>query len=99
MYTGNSVIVNLFMRWPVLVPIAAAAGIYTAVLTPATPSLPLPPVAVEVPPPSVIVPPVAKVTPPVESLCPPPAQLTKKETAKLTAEQRKALKAKGCIRG
>lgn len=34
MYTGNSVIVNIFMKWPVLVPVAAAIGITTAVIPP-----------------------------------------------------------------
>jgi hypothetical protein len=31
MYAGNSVVVNLGMRWPILIPIAAAIGIFIAI--------------------------------------------------------------------
>lgn len=58
MYTGNSVIVNIFMRWPILIPVATAIGITTAVVKdPVTPvPEPVPVVAPKVEAPVVIPP-------------------------------------------
>lgn len=86
---GNAVVANFLMRFPVLIPVAAAVGI-TAVVQPVAP--PPPPVVVEKkvevapPPPAVLV-----VPKPVETLCPPV-----EKTAKLHAKEKQALKAKGC---
>lgn len=97
MYTGNAVVVNLAMRFPWLIPVAAAVGIAVVAPPPAPP--PPTPVVVVAPPPTPVAPPVAKVIPPVEKLCPPPELLTKAELAKLSKKQRNQLKAKGCIKG
>lgn len=96
MYSGNAVVVNFLMRFPVLIPVAAALGIATVVPVEAPPA-PVPVVAQVAPP--VIVPPVPKVLPPVETLCPPKEKLTKAELAKLTPKERGVLTVRGCIKG
>ena len=87
MYAGNSTIVNLFMRWPILVPIAAAVGIATTV--PEVVAPPPPPVVVVAPPPPVVV--SKPKPPPIETICPP-----YDKTAKLHAKEKQALRARGC---
>ena len=94
MYAGNSVIVNLFMRWPALVPVAAAVGIYVVVPKEVPPAAPLQPPVVEVvvPPPVVVESPKLKM---IETLCPP-----EKDTAKLSKKDKKAQTDNGCkVRG
>lgn len=103
---GNAVVVNFLMRFPALVPIAAAAGITTVAVKETSP----PPVAVieqkiEVPPlvpltvveapPPVVIP---RPAPPV-LVCPPADKLTKTELSKLTPRERGQLKVRGCIKG
>lgn len=86
---GNAVVANFLMRFPVLIPIAAAV-VTTIVVLPAAPITPLPPVIqkIEVVPPS---PPVLVVPKPMEVLCP-----SVEKTAKLHAKEKQALRAKGC---
>lgn len=89
MYIGNSVVVNTLMRFPILIPAAVAAGVVVAAQP--EPVIP-PPVAIVAPAPPVI-------RQPVEHLCPPAEYLTKKELAKRTPGERRALKTRGCIKG
>lgn len=98
---GNAVVVNFLMRFPVLIPVAAAVGISTVALKqPEAPPPPPPPVVVKaepvLPPPPPVVKPVPKPVPvPLEVVCPPV-----EKTAKLSKSEKKALKDKGCkIRG
>lgn len=68
MYAGNSSVVNILMRWPVLIPVVATAAIVPTVTD--KKEVPTPaPVVTPAPAPAVVVPP-APVTPPV---VPPPA--------------------------
>lgn len=96
---GNAVVVNLLMRFPVLVPVAAAVGISTVALKqPEAPPPPPSPIVQKVGP---AAPPVAPATAPVptpraapiplEAICPPV-----EKTAKLSAKEKQDLKAKGC---
>ena len=96
MYSGNSVVVNFLMRFPVLIPVAAAAGLALSLPPAETKTVPAIEVAkAEVLPPIVFDPPAAgpKKVPlqKVEELCPP-----LKSTKKLTKKQKKALVAAGC---
>ncbi len=83
---GNAVVVNFLMRFPVLIPVAAAAGIATAVTPPV--EAPKPPVAVvqKVEPAPVVVVPKA-----LETLCPPV-----EKTVHLSKKEKKVLIDKGC---
>ena len=92
MYSGNAVVVNFLMRWPVLIPVAVAVGVAAVIPKPAPPA-PKPPPIIH---PVVVVPvaPVASapiVLKPIETLCPPV-----KETRKLSKTAKKALRDKGC---
>lgn len=77
-YAGNSFIVNFMMRWPVLIPAAAAIGVVAAMPEP-TPQSPAKvvqeaPPSPPPPPPLVIEAPKAVVPPaPVKKVEPPPA--------------------------
>lgn len=94
MYSGNAVVVNLAMRFPWLVPVAAAVGL--AVIVPKeVPPLPPLPVVAKVPP----APAAPTVLKPVEALCPPAEKLTKAEVNKLSPKERGLLTVKGCIKG
>lgn len=113
MYSGNSSVVNFLMRFPVLIPVAVAVPIVTAVLPKEAPPAPVvqapvvvaPPVAVPVPvapptPAPVIAPaPTPRTLPPVEALCPPSNKLTPAELAKLSTRERATLAVRGCIKG
>jgi|AntAceMinimDraft_11_1070367.scaffolds.fasta_scaffold77892_3 hypothetical protein len=91
---GNAVVVNFLMRFPVLVPIAAAVGISTVAIKEIPPALPPPVIQkIEVPPPPVPVPqPVVKPTPkPLEFVCPP-----EKDTTGLSKKEKQNLRLKGC---
>jgi hypothetical protein len=91
MYSGNSVVVNFLMRFPVLIPVAAAVGIATVVPKEVPPPPPPAPIVAPAPAPIVLK--------PVETLCPPADKLTKAELAKLTPKERGVLKVRGCIKG
>jgi len=89
MYAGNAVIVNLLMRWPILIPVAAVAVSVTATQPPApvavqavaaTPAPAPVPVLVDKPSPS-----------PLEVICPPV-----NKTAKLNVKEKQALRDRGC---
>lgn len=102
---GNAVVVNFLMRFPILIPVAAAVGISTVAINKEDTPPPAPPVVervVEAPqpaPPVVVVPaPPPRVEPP-QLVCPPSDKLTKKELAKLTPKERGQLKVRGCIKG
>jgi len=91
MYAGNAVIVNLLMRWPILIPVAAVAVSVTATQPPA-------PVAVQAvaaaqaPAPAPVPVLVAKPSPsPLEVICPPV-----NKTAKLNVKEKQALRDRGC---
>lgn len=69
MYSGNSVVVNFLMRWPVLIPAAVAAGVVAVIPKPVDLPVQPQPAVVE------------KVVPPVprETAPPPLLSLTKKK--------------------
>lgn len=90
---GNAVIVNLAMRWPILVPVAAASAITVVNIPPvAVPTPPAPvPVVMAAPPKPVQVP----VIPAIEVVCPPYDKVVK-----LSKKEKQELRHKGCkIRG
>jgi hypothetical protein len=108
MYSGNAVVVNFLMRFPVLIPIAVATGITAVVPAETPPPVPVPVVAKGEPASPPVTPPIARPLPdvpkqivlkPVEPLCPPATKLTKAELNKLTPKERGLLKVKGCIKG
>lgn len=100
---GNAVVVNFLMRFPILVPVAAAVGISTVALKPAE-VVPPPPAIVQkaevavtpaVVPPSAPVPasaPTVKPAPvPLATICP-----TDEKTAKLSKKDKQELARRGC---
>lgn len=99
--TGNAMVVNFLMRWPVLVPVAAAVGITTAVVPQdEPPPPPPPPVVVKAPeppppPPAPVVVPKPVAPKPLEVLCPPV-----NDTTKMSKAEKKTLRDRGCkVRG
>ena len=96
MYSGNAVVVNFLMRFPVLIPVVAAAGIVTQV-PPETIAKVVPPAIVQyvapvlTPAPVPVAKPVKPVIPALETICPP-----YEKTAKLKKAEKAALKERGC---
>ena len=93
MYAGNSAIVNVFMRWPVLVPLIAGAAAVLVVYDPAPlqpTTFPVVPVVEQVMPPvEEVIPQDPAIIPPLETICPP-------YKAKLSKKEKKALADMGC---
>lgn len=61
MYAGNSVVVNILMRWPALIPVAVVAGVVAVAPIPEPPA-PEPPVPVSAPA-------IIKAEPPAQPKC------------------------------
>lgn len=102
MYAGNASVINFLMRWPVLIPVAAAGVAVPLVVKEEAPPAPVvqetvitgPGVKI---PEVLIVPPVVEVAPErpaprkLEELCPPVA-----DTAKMSRADKAALRNRGC---